>query len=306
MNKSELCNIIKSKALELGFLECGFAKAGKLEKEASLLKKWLEQGKHGSMSYMENYFEKRTDPTLLVQGAKSVISLLFNYYPEKKIPESAPYKISKYAYGRDYHKVLKKKLKILFEYINEISGGINGRYFVDSAPVMDKVWAQKSGLGWIGKHTNLINKKHGSYFFISEIISDLELEYENNSPADHCGRCTLCIDACPTNALSPYQIDGSKCISYFTIELKDDIPKGNEKNFNKWVFGCDICQDVCPWNRFSKPHNEAGFNLNPNFEMMQASDWDSLTEAEYNEKFKGSPLKRAGFEGIKKNIKYIT
>ena len=250
---------IKTEALRLGFSSCGIAKAEFLEEEAPRLEQWLKNGFHGEMQYMENHFEKRLDPTRLVPGARSVISLQFNYHPQEIQPTDT-YKISKYAYGEDYHPVIKDKLYELFQFIRDNMGDVNGRVFVDSAPVLERTWAKKSGLGWIGKHSLLISKQRGSFFFLAEIIIDLELEYDQEFKTDHCGDCTKCIDACPTEAILPKNtIDGSKCISYFTIELKDEIPTSMKGKFEDWMFGCDICQDVCPWNRFSIPHSEPKF-----------------------------------------------
>ena len=251
--------LIKQKAKELGFLSCGMSKAEFLEEEAPRLEKWLQQNMHGEMKYMENHFDKRLDPTKLVEGSTSVVSLLYNYYPEE-IQQEDTYQISKYAYGRDYHFVIKDKLKSLMQFIQEEIGEVGGRAFVDSAPVLDKAWAQRSGLGWIGKHSNLLTKQVGSFYFIAELIIDLDLVYDT-PVTDHCGSCTACIDACPTQAIvEPYVVDGSKCISYFTIELKNDLPSQLAGKFNDWAFGCDICQDVCPWNKFSKSHQEPLFN----------------------------------------------
>jgi epoxyqueuosine reductase len=250
---------------------------------------------------MENYFDMRLDPTKLVPGAKSVISLLLNYYPEEKQEQSVDYKISKYAYGRDYHKVIKKKLKELHFYINKNIGLVEGRAFVDSAPVLDKAWARRSGLGWIGKHSNLINKQNGSFFFIAELIVDIELQYDNPLSKDYCGNCTKCIDACPTDAIvSPMVVNGSRCISYLTIELKDKIPKELTGKTEGWIFGCDICQDVCPWNRFSSPTQE--FKPIPGLLDMKKRDWEEITEEIFNTVFNGSAIKRAKFEGLKRNI----
>ena len=258
-NIESLTNDIKTKAKALGFMSCGISKAGFLEEEAPKLEYWLNKNMNGEMSYMERNFDMRLDPTKIVEGAKSVISLTYNYYTEKTCKDSN-FKISKYAYGNDYHFVIKNKLKDLFEYIKEKTGDINGRVFVDSAPVLERAWAKKSGLGWIGKNTNLISKKNGSFFFLCEIILDLELEYDHID-TDHCGSCTACIDACPTNAIvEPYVVDGTRCISYYTIELKNNIPDYAKNTYDDWIFGCDICQDVCPWNRFSKPHKEPLFN----------------------------------------------
>lgn len=306
MNRQERSLLIKKQAKALGFMQCGIAKAGQLESEARQLEMWLNQNRHGQMQYMENHFEKRTDPRKLVPGAKSVISLLFNYYTKDKQTDPEAPKISKYAYGRDYHKVVKKRLKQLFKNMKEEFGAIEGRFFVDSAPVMDKAWAKRSGLGWIGKNTNLINKQSGSFFFAAEIICDLELEYDG-PVTDHCGTCTTCIDACPTGALDqPYQIDGSKCISYFTIELKDAIPVEFKGQFDNWSFGCDICQDVCPWNRFSKPHTEPEFKPKTELLEMKTQDWQNLTEKTFEKLFTGSAVKRTGFEGLKRNLRFLT
>lgn len=260
------------------------------------------------MSYMENHFDKRLDPTLLVDDGKSVISLLLNYYPDQlqsRIVGTDSYKISKYAYGQDYHFVIKEKLKELLFSIQETIGDVSGRAFVDSAPVLDKAWAAKSGLGWIGKNSNLLTQKVGSFYFIAELIIDLDLEYDN-ATTDHCGTCTACIDACPTEAIvAPYIVDGSKCISYFTIELKENIPQEMKGKFNDWAFGCDICQDVCPWNKFSKAHNEPLFNPNPELLSMTKKDWKEITEETFRIVFKDSPLKRAKFSGLKRNIDFL-
>ena len=295
---------IKTKAKTLGFMSCGISKAGFLEEEAPKLENWLNKNMNGEMSYMERNFDMRLDPTKIVEGAKSVISLTYNYYAEKTYKDSN-FKISKYAYGDDYHFVIKNKLKDLFEYIKEKTGDINGRVFVDSAPILERAWAEKSGLGWIGKNTNLISKKNGSFFFLCEIILDLELEYDHIE-TDHCGSCTACIDACPTNAIvEPYVVDGSKCISYYTIELKNNIPDYAKNTYDEWIFGCDICQDVCPWNRFSKPHQEPLFNPNDEFLSISKNDWIEMTKETFNKVFKNSAIKRAGFDGIKRNIEFI-
>ena len=287
----------------MGFLSCGISKAEFLEEEAPRFEKWLNEQKHGQMAYMENHYDKRLDPRLLVPGAKSVVSLLLNYYPDEHQVEGAP-KISKYAYGTDYHFVIKEKLKQLFQILQEEIGEINGRVFVDSAPVMDKAWAGRSGLGWMGKNTNLINKKVGSFFFIAEMILDLKLDYD--APVtDHCGTCTACIDSCPTEALTPYNIDASRCISYLTIELKDQIPSEFQNKMDDWSFGCDICQDVCPWNRFSKPHNEPLFE--PRTELLEFTkkDWEELTEATFDTIFKNSAVKRTRYRGLKRNLAFL-
>lgn len=304
-SKEKYSNFIKSEAKRLGFLSCGISKAGFLEEEAPRLEKWLDNNHNGQMAYMENHFDKRLDPTLLVDDAKSVVSLLLNYYPcETQNKES--FKISKYAYGHDYHFVIKEKLKEFLYSIQQNIGDISGRAFVDSAPVLDKAWAAKSGLGWIGKNSNLITQKVGSFYFIAELIIDLDLEYDY-ATTDHCGSCTACIDACPTQAIvAPYVVDGSKCISYYTIELKENIPYEMKGKFDEWVFGCDTCQDVCPWNRFSKSHSEPLFNPNPELLSFSKKDWIEITEETFRAVFKNSPLKRTKFEGLKRNIKFIS
>ena len=285
-------------------MSCGISKAGFLEKEAPRLENWLKENRHGEMQYMENNFDKRLDPTKLVEGSKSVISLLLNYFPHETQREDS-YKISKYAYGTDYHFVIKDKLKQLLQFMQDEIGGIDGRAFVDSAPVLDKAWAAKSGLGWIGKNSNLLTKQVGSFYFIAELIVDLELEYDF-PVTDHCGSCTACIDACPTQAIvEPYKVDGSKCISYFTIELKDALPTSVKGQFEDWMFGCDICQDVCPWNKFSKPHNEPLFNLHPQLLEMDKKEWEELTKETFDEIFKRSAVKRTKFEGLKRNIRFL-
>ena len=295
--------LIKKSAKNLGFLSCGISKAEFLEDEAPRFEKWLNEQKHGQMAYMENHYDKRLDPRLLVPGAKSVVSLLLNYYTDEHQVEGAP-KISKYAYGTDYHFVIKEKLKQLFQILQEEIGEINGRVFVDSAPVMDKAWAGRSGLGWMGKNTNLINKKVGSFFFIAEMILDLKLDYDT-PVTDHCGTCTACIDSCPTGALTPYNIDASRCISYLTIELKDQIPSEFQNKMDDWSFGCDICQDVCPWNRFSKPHNEPLFE--PRSELLEFTkkDWEELTETTFDIIFKNSAVKRTRYKGLKRNLAFL-
>ena len=285
-------------------MSCGISKAGFLEEEAPRLEAYLNRNFNGQMQYMENHFDKRLDPTLLVDDAKSVISLLLNYYPEEHQIDNT-FKISKYAYGQDYHFVIKEKLKELLHSIQTEIGEVSGRAFVDSAPVLDKAWAAKSGLGWMGKSTNLITQKVGSFYFIAELIIDLDLEYDH-ATTDHCGSCTACIDACPTDAIiAPYVVDGSKCISYFTIELKENIPPEMKGKFNDWAFGCDVCQDVCPWNRFSKPHKEPLFNPNPEVLSMSKKDWTELTEETFNTVFKNSPLKRTKYSGIIRNLDFL-
>ena len=295
---------IKTEAKRLGFLSCGISKADFLEEEAPRLENWLNRNMHGEMGYMENHFDKRLDPRLLVDGAKSVISLLLNYYPEATQEEDA-YKISKYAYGQDYHHVIKTKLRQLQEFISEEIGEVNGRAFVDSAPVLDKAWAAKSGLGWVGKHSNLLTRQVGSFYFIAELIVDLDLEYDM-PVTDHCGTCTACIDACPTEAIvEPYVVDGSKCISYFTIELKNEIPNEFHGKFDDWMFGCDVCQDVCPWNKFSKPHQEPLFNPKPELLSMTKKDWEEITQEVFQKVFQKSAVKRTKFSGLQRNIKFL-
>jgi epoxyqueuosine reductase len=295
---------IKTEAKRLGFLSCGISKAEFLEEEAPRLESWLKNGMHGEMQYMENHFDKRLDPTRLVQGARSVISLTLNYYPEQTQTDDT-YKISKYAYGQDYHHVIKSRLRQLQEFISAEIGEVNGRAFVDSAPVLDKAWAVRSGLGWMGKHSNVLTRQSGSFYFIAELITDLDLEYDT-PVTDHCGTCTACIDACPTGAiLQPYMVDGSKCISYFTIELKSEIPGSVKGQFDDWVFGCDICQDVCPWNRFSRPHNEPLFNPHPDVLSMSRRDWEEITETVFKKVFKKSAVKRTKFTGLKRNINFL-
>ena len=302
---SEHSTLIKKTAEALGFLSCGIAKADFLEAEAPKLEAWLHAGHHGQMSYMERNFDKRLDPRRLVPGAKSIVSLLYNYHSkEKQIDPKAP-KISTYAYGKDYHLVIKKKLKALMQTLHSEIGAVHGKVFVDSAPVMDKAWASKSGLGWVGKNTNLISKKVGSFFFIAELILDLDLKYDT-PVTDHCGSCTACIDACPTDALiQPYQIDGSKCISYLTIELKEAIPTEFKTKMDNWVFGCDVCQTVCPWNRFATPHKEPDFEPSQRLLAMTQEEWETMNEEVFNTLFKKSAVKRTKYEGLKRNLKFL-
>jgi len=302
--KEKYSKFIKEEAKRLGFLSCGISKAGFLEQEAPRLENWLKNNRNGQMAYMENHFDKRLDPTLLVDDGKSVVSLLLNYYPDS-FQNDESFKISKYAYGQDYHFVIKDKLKELLHSIQENIGEVSGRAFVDSAPVLDKAWAAKSGLGWIGKNSNLITQKVGSFYFIAELIIDLELEYDH-VVTDHCGSCTACIDACPTQAIvAPYIVDGSKCISYYTIELKENLPEEMKGKFDEWMFGCDTCQDVCPWNRFSKPHSEPLFNPNPDLLSFTKKDWLEITEETFRTVFKNSPIKRTKFDGLKRNINFL-
>ena len=303
--KEKNSNWIKNEARRLGFDACGISKATFLEAEAPRLEAWLQNSFHGEMRYMENHFDKRLDPRLLVPGAKSVISLLYNYYPEA-IQNESSYQISKYAYGEDYHLVIKKKLNEMVDSMQQIMGKFNARVFTDSAPIMERTWAQKSGLGWLGKNSLLINKSRGSFFFLAEIILDMELIYDSPFKSDHCGTCTQCIDACPTEAILPNNtVDGSKCISYFTIELKEEIPTQYKESFNDWAFGCDICQDVCPWNRFSLPHKEEKFLPDERLLQFEKDDWEEITEDVFKEIFKRSAVKRTKFSGFKRNIDFL-
>ncbi|WP_255697839.1 tRNA epoxyqueuosine(34) reductase QueG [Fulvivirga ligni] len=301
-SKSERSHIIKKIAHDLGFMFCGIAKAEFLEEEAPRLEKWLKQNMHGKMSYMENHFDKRLDPTKLVPGAKSVVSLAYNYYPEQDLAQKDNFKVAKYAYGKDYHFVIKEKLKTFMDLVHEQVGAVDGRVFVDSAPVMERAWAAKSGVGWIGKNSLILRKQAGSFFFLSELIIDLELEYDG-PVKDYCGTCTACMDHCPTDAIpEPTVIDSNKCISYLTIELKDEIPNDLQANMDDWIFGCDVCQDVCPWNRFSKPHQEPAFTPHSQLGQLDKKEWKELTREVFNEIFRKSAVKRTKFEGLKRNI----
>jgi epoxyqueuosine reductase len=306
ISKSAYKYFVKQTAARLGFDYCGIAKAEKLNDEARRLESWLNKGFNGSMSYMNNYFDLRVDPTKLVPGAQSVITLLLNYFPAEQQKTEAP-RISKYAYGKDYHEVIKEKLKNFLTTLQQNIGEINGRGFTDSAPVLERSWAVKSGLGWVGRNGNLITKNQGSFFFIATLITDLELEPDDPFAKDYCGTCTKCIDSCPTEAILPNKvIDGSKCISYFTIELKDMlIPTDVKGKFENNMFGCDICQDVCPWNRFSKPTREAEFTPLNEVLNFSKNDWEELTEESFKIIFRKSPLKRSKFEGIKRNLKFL-
>jgi epoxyqueuosine reductase len=306
MSTGQYTHLVKKTAASLGFSFCGISKAEFLEEEAPRLEEWLNRGHQGKMSYLENHFDKRLDPTLLVPGAKSVISLLYNYYPEKDLANDGTLKVSKYAYGEDYHIVIKDKLKIFLDTLQREVGEIQGRAFVDSAPVLERAWAKRSGLGWIGKNSLLLNREMGSFFFLAELIVDLELEYD--SPVkDYCGTCTACMDACPTDAITqPYVVDGSKCISYFTIELKEEIPSDVKGKFENWVFGCDICQDVCPWNSFAKPHQEPRFMPPPELASITTREWKEITQEIFQTLFKNSAVKRTKFDGLKRNIRFIT
>jgi epoxyqueuosine reductase len=298
-------DMIKTRALELGFSNCGISKAGFLEEEAPMLEKWLSMNMHGKMAYMENHFDKRLDPTKLVPGAKSVITLSYNYYPAKDIFKGKNYRISKYAYGKDYHFVIKEKLSHLLQYITENIGQVGGRAFVDSAPMLERAWAKKSGVGWIGKHSLAMNRHLGSFFFLAELVVDLELE-QDLPMRDFCGTCTKCIDACPTEAIvSAGVVDSNRCISYLTIELKENIPTGFKGQFHNWIFGCDICQDVCPWNRFAKPHHEPQFEPHTDLEMMEDGEWEEITKEVFKGLFKKSAIKRTRYDGLKRNIAFV-
>lgn len=303
MDKKNLTRLIRQKAIDLGFTACGFAKSEFLEDQAKHLENWLKNGYHGSMSYMERNFDKRLDPGKLVENAKTVISFLYNYFPEKDLYTNADYKISKYAYGEDYHMVVKEKLNTVASFIQSEIGEFNFRCFVDSAPVLEKTWAHRAGLGWPAKNGNLISKGRGSFFFLAELICDLDLEYDI-PVADHCGTCTKCIDACPTEAIvKPYVVDGSKCISYLTIELKDElIPSQFAGKMQGWIYGCDICQDVCPWNSFSVVHNEPAFKAD---RVFQEPDIKELTKENFNILFKNSPIKRTKYEGLMRNFRFV-
>lgn len=306
MSSISITTLFKQKAKALGFDGIAIAKAEYMDEEAKRLETWLENGHHGSMNYLADHFDKRIDPTKLVHGAKSVVSLMFNYYTEDKQSDPDAPKISMYAYGRDYHKVVKKRLVKLFKWFQEEVGDVGGRCFVDSAPILERDWAKRSGLGWVGKNAMIISPQKGSYFFLAEIICDYEFEYDLPLQ-DHCGSCTRCIDACPTEAIAPdgYIVDGSKCISYLTIELKDSIPPEYQDKMEGWMYGCDICQQVCPWNRFSKQHNEPDFNSKTNLLDITKDEWIDLDEITFDYLFFGSPVKRTQYKGLKRNIKYL-
>ncbi len=302
MNSSERSILIKQIAHDLGFQNCGISKARFLEEEAPRLEIWLKEGMHGEMQYMENHFDKRLDPRLLVEGTQSVVSLSLNYFTEEKQIEGT-FKVSKYAFGDDYHEVIRAKLNEFMSRLKTHIPEIEGRGFVDSAPMMDKVWAKNAGLGWIGKHSNLLSKKQGSFFFLAELLLNIECEYDDVLQTDHCGTCTNCIDACPTEAIvQPYLVDGSKCISYFTIELKNELPSDMLGKFDDWIFGCDVCQDVCPWNRFSIAHQEKSFQANQTILNMTRNDWENIKAEEFKILFKHSPIKRSKYEGLQRNI----
>ena len=303
--RSHHTSLIKAEAKRLGFLSCGVSRAGFLEEDAPRLEQWLNNNHQGQMSYMANHFDKRLDPTKLVEGAKSVVSVLLNYFPKEVQADTTAPKLSKYAFGNDYHFVIKEKLKALMHFIHDEIGKVGGRVFVDSAPVLDKAWAAKSGLGWIGKNSNLLTQQVGSFYFIAELILDIDLDYDTPT-TDHCGSCTACLDACPTEAIvAPYVVDGSKCISYFTIELRDNLPNSMKGKFEDWMFGCDICQDVCPWNRFSKPNQEPLFNPHPDLLTMTKNDWEELTEEVFHDLLQNSAVQRTKFKGLQRNINFL-
>jgi len=306
LSKYELSAWIKEKALALGFQACGISEASSLEEEHNRLDKWLRQGFHGEMAYMERNQEQRMDPSLLLPGARSVISVLMNYFPDKMLSEKDNYKIARYTYGKDYHLVIREKLHLLVKEMKNQGRHFKARVFTDSAPVFDKAWAEKAGLGRIGKNTCLIHPKLGSYVFIGEILTDLELEYDHTRVNDLCGGCTRCIDACPTGAIiAPGELDARKCISYLTIEKRGEIDSQFHGKFDNWIFGCDICQEVCPWNRKALPHNEPAFFPTEALQAMNREKWDNLTEAEFDELFRDSAVQRTGFGGLKRNIRFI-
>lgn len=306
MTLSQISHFIKEEATKIGFFACGISEATHLKEDEVRMEAWLQKGLHGTMSYLERNKTKRYDPLKLVENAKSVITVLYNYYPEQKLPSSMNYRISKYAYGKDYHFVIKEKLSSLLSAIEHKTGNINARIFVDSAPVLDKAWAKKSGLGFIGKNTMLINRKGGSFYFIGHIISDLELVYDEMDDKNYCGTCTKCIDACPTNALEAFHLDARKCISYLTIENRNEIPEAFKKDFDHWIFGCDICQDVCPWNKFAIPHTEPQFHPSENLMNMTTKDWKLLDKPTYKLLFKDTAVQRTGYKGLKRNIEFVT
>ena len=306
LNKQLLSKLIKSSALSLGFFDCGISKAEYLPEDAHKMEDWLSGGNNGKMAYLENNRDKRYNPTLLVDGAKSVITVLYNYYPKKELSKTNNYNISKYAYGNDYHYIIKEKLKQLLDKIEEKIGKSNARVFTDSAPILDRAWARKSGLGFIGKNTLLINRKGGSFFFIGHIIIDVELYYEDSvDPVSYCGSCTKCIDACPTNAIKDNYVDARSCISYLTIEYKGELPQNMKGKFDNWIFGCDICQDVCPWNRFSTAHNEPLFELSEELVNMKNLNFNELAKPDFKKLFKNSAVMRTGYKGLVRNIDFV-
>jgi epoxyqueuosine reductase len=301
----ELTQSLKNKAYDLGFSFCGVARAQFLEEEAPRLEHWLKSGYNGGMAYMANYFDMRLDPRLLVPGAQSVVSLAFNYFPSETQSDDASYKISKYAYGIDYHEIIREKLTLLAEFLRQSAGDIHIRTFVDSAPVLERAWAVQAGIGWIGRNSMLISKRNGSFFFLAEMITDLQLTFDLAFGGNYCGDCSRCVDACPTGAISDFTIDASRCISYLTIELKDEMSPVQKGSYNKWIFGCDICQDVCPWNRFSAPHTEPGFAPLQGLMEMKANDWEQMNEDTFRQMFRHSAIKRAKLNGLKRNIHFL-
>ncbi len=306
LSKTELTQLIKSKAKNLGFFDTGISKARQLKEQEPILRSWLKESMHGEMQYMENHYEKRLDPRKLVEGSKSVITVLQNYYPDREIPEENNYKISKYAYGEDYHILIKDKLMELLREIESVAGQVSARAFTDSAPIMDKVWAREGGLGWIGKNTCLINKKQGSFFFIGQVIINLELEYDEPFLADHCGTCDLCIKACPTGAIiKPFQLDARKCISYLTIEYRNAFPEGSAKQLQNWIFGCDICQDVCPWNKKAIAHKEERLRAPDELVRMRKPGWDNLSKDEFDKIFNTSAVSRVKYHDLMRNIQEV-
>lgn len=306
MNTSQLSEFIKNNAKKIGFFDCGISKAQKLEEDEARMEAWLQKGMYGTMTYLKKNKSKRYDPSKLVDDAKSVITVLYNYFPDQELPEKNSYRISKYAYGKDYHFVVKKKLALLLSAIEDETGKREARLFVDSAPVLDRAWARESGLGFIGKNTMLINRKGGSFFFIGHIICDLKLAYDETNYKNYCGTCTKCIDACPTQAIEAFQVDARKCISYLTIENRNEIPVHFQNHFDYWIFGCDICQDVCPWNKFTKPHHEPLFNPSDDLINMKKNNWEQLEKPLFNHLFRHSAVQRTGFKGLKRNIKFVS
>lgn len=305
-NTEKYAALIKAKAKEFGFQSCGISRAGFLEEDAPVLEEWLKNARHGEMSYMENHFDKRLDPRKLVDGARTVISLSYNYYPEQDLTPFSDLKISKYAYGEDYHEVIKELLRDLVSALKVEIGDFDCRVFTDSAPILERSWARKSGIGWVGKNANLLTKQHGSFYFLAEIICDLDLATDH-ATTDHCGSCRRCIEACPTQAIVAERIvDGSKCISYATIELKNELPEHFKNKMEDWMFGCDICQDVCPWNRFAKPHQQERFKPKAFIASFGREDWQALTQEVFSEIFRKSPVKRTKFAGLKRNIAFLT
>ena len=305
IHNPELTRLLKNKAYELGFSFCGVAEAQFLDEEASSLELWLKRGYNSGMDYMANYFDTRLDPRVLLPGARSVISLAFNYFPNQNQPDEAPFKISKYAYGIDYHEVIREKLSCLAEFLRQRAGDIHIRTFVDSAPVLERAWAVKAGIGWIGRNSMLISRRNGSFFFLAELITDLQLKFDTPLGRNYCGDCSLCVDACPTGAITDFTIDASRCISYLTIELKDQLSPAPKGSYGEWIFGCDICQDVCPWNRFSTPHSEPKLTPLPGLLELSAIDWEQMTDILFKQMFHHSAIKRTKLLGIKRNINFL-